>query len=365
MEADGSKGWTNGGARPEHGSEALDFATLLAQARSAKDKTKLAAKWLLREFDTYYVESRRIPAFAQRAFEERDHTTSLALSKRRLSMYSLSIEHLASSLRDVFPRIQENEHLWDQIESQYLPLIEGRYEADLAFAYLNSTRRKINQGEWKSVEYSFLSLSEGVADTSREVYASFPIKAEVLPETMVKILELPKFSATFRDLSGDARRVASRISAILASVRPKAGPFTIEVINAGFYRNRGAYLVGRIVFGRSRIPLILALLNEDRGIYVDAVLSLEADAHNIFSSTLANFHVNNPHYHELSSFLHSIMPKRPLGLHYSTIGFNHVGKVAVMNELKEELIATKRRFPKSDRIRRYSCHWILCTIVSL
>jgi isocitrate dehydrogenase kinase/phosphatase len=33
------------------------------------------------------------------------------------------------------------------------------------------------------------------------------------------------------------------------------------------------------------------------------------------------------------------MPRRPLGLHYSTIGYNHLGKVAVMSELESELVA--------------------------
>jgi isocitrate dehydrogenase kinase/phosphatase len=32
------------------------------------------------------------------------------------------------------------------------------------------------------------------------------------------------------------------------------------------------------------------------------------------------------------------MPQRPLGLHYSTIGYNHLGKLAVMSELKAELV---------------------------
>ena len=49
-------------------------------------------------------------------------------------------------------------------------------------------------------------------------------------------------------------------------------------------------------------------------------------------------------YHELSEFLFSIMPKRPLGHHYSTIGYNHVGKVAVMNELKTELATNEEVF---------------------
>jgi len=34
------------------------------------------------------------------------------------------------------------------------------------------------------------------------------------------------------------------------------------------------------------------------------------------------------------------MPGRPLGLHYTTIGYNHVGKVAVMNELENEIAST-------------------------
>ncbi len=38
------------------------------------------------------------------------------------------------------------------------------------------------------------------------------------------------------------------------------------------------------------------------------------------------------------------MPRRPVGLHYSTIGFNHVGKVAVMNEVRDRLAATGEAF---------------------
>ncbi|MGA0844235.1 MAG: isocitrate dehydrogenase kinase/phosphatase AceK regulatory subunit, partial [Arenicellales bacterium] len=106
----------------------------------------------------------------------------------------------------------------------------------------------------------------------------------------------------------------------------------------GFYRNRGVYVVGRVRLTVGEvIPLILALEIDERGIYIDAVLSDEAQAHNLFSTTRANFIVTNDHYHELAQFLHGIMPKRPLGLHYSSIGFNHFGKVAVMEELAQEL----------------------------
>eukprot|EP00119_Amphimedon_queenslandica_P017545 XP_019857964.1 PREDICTED: uncharacterized protein LOC109586229 [Amphimedon queenslandica] len=92
------------------------------------------------------------------------------------------------------------------------------------------------------------------------------------------------------------------------------------------------------------MPLILALLNHEAGIYVEAVIHGRAHAHNLFSSTLANFHVTSHLYHEMAAFLYAVMPTRRLGLHYSTIGFNHVGKVAVMSELREEVIKRGERF---------------------
>ena len=162
---------------------------------------------------------------------------------------------------------------------------------------------------------------------------------------MREILEIPKLAARWRDAADDARLVAAEMTRAIARLSADPGAqIKIVMINAGFYRNRGAYLVGRIsVPGRGVHPLLVALLHEKDGVYVDAVL-FEGDLlQYVFSSTLANFHVTNPHYHELAQFLFSVMPKRPMGLHYSTIGFNHVGKVAVMNEIAREQMRTGER----------------------
>jgi isocitrate dehydrogenase kinase/phosphatase len=37
-----------------------------------------------------------------------------------------------------------------------------------------------------------------------------------------------------------------------------------------------------------------------------------------------------------------LMPRRPLGEHYSTIGYNHVGKVAILNEITAQVGAAKK-----------------------
>lgn len=321
----------------------------ITDARSEEEKIELTARWILDRFDAYYVESRNIPWLAKQAFERRDPPTSIWLSKRRLSMYSDCINAMGPKLKAAYPQVAEVEALWERIQSCYLPMIEGRYSSDLAFAFFRSVRRRVYQGEWKPVEYAIGDSGTSDEISSDEVIKRFPISNEVDVETVVQILEVPQFEAPYRDLDEDARLATERVNSALMNRGDKRMSLrAIEMIDAGFFRNRGCYVVGRIVLdGGQLMPLVIALLNDERGIYVDAVLISEPDVHNIFSSTLANFHVTNTYYHELAAFLHSIMPKRPIGLHYSTIGFNHVGKGAVMNDLKEERDGTGELFQTS------------------
>ena len=321
-----------------------DHADLIAAARSVDERADLAARWILAEFDAYYVESRNIPNLAKTAFERLDPASSLDLSLRRLSVYSVSVHALARRLRDALPSAADDESFWERIEARYLTLIEGRYESDLAFAYIHSARRMMYEGMWKPVEYAFLHHREPASERSAAVRADFPVGPGVdLAALVDRILDVPGFERPWRDREGDVQKVAARLRTVFGGNACR--PVEIQMTDAGFFRNRGAYIVGRIVFDdASATPLILALLNHEAGIYVQAVLAGQADAHNLFSSTLANFHVTNSHYHELAAFLHSVMPTRRLGLHYSTIGFNHVGKVAVMTELREELAEHREVF---------------------
>jgi isocitrate dehydrogenase kinase/phosphatase len=111
------------------------------------------------------------------------------------------------------------------------------------------------------------------------------------------------------------------------------------MLRAGFFRNRGLYLVGRLVLKGSELkPCIIALGNGPEGLRAEALLHAASHVHNLCSSTEAPFQVTNRHYHELAAFLKSIMPRRPLGLQYSTIGYYHFSKVAVMNEVRRCLV---------------------------
>ena len=204
------------------------------------------ARWVLQEFDDYYNESRGIPALAKRAFENRDAGESLALSRRRLSIYSESIHALGPRIAARHPNLAEFESHWRTVEDAYLPLIEGRYEADLAYAFINSVQRKIYQAEWRPVEYDFGDGERVRPRPGVRIYREFPGGAGLTPETAFEILAIPGFAHAYLDQTEDAYLVAEWVNRSLAGGGPR--PIrTVQMIDAGFYRNRGAYLVGRIV----------------------------------------------------------------------------------------------------------------------
>lgn len=318
----------------------------LQQASNDQEMARLLAEWVVREFDAYYSEFRQISFNAADAFVDRNFSHSLRLSRRRLSIYSEGIYDLSESLLIASPTLLERQDLWKIIESHYLEIIDDRYEADLAFAFLHSVHRVIYRGEWLPVEYS---VNAGDARRSHQdvtVHWTFPVSDRLKVVDIAAVVEALSYPESFSDIDADCHLVVELLDRRLHLEERSIGDVrALEMIAAGFYRNRGAYLVGRMVFkDEYRKPFILALENGQDGIFIDAVLTSEQHCHNIFSSTLANFHVTHMHYHELAAFLSDLMPKRPLGLHYSTIGFNHIGKVAVINDLRRDVLNNGGRF---------------------
>jgi len=333
------------GSQPEPTRQGLDLETeaiartelaALERTNDRAERTRIIASTILSVFDHYYYRSRRIPFFAKRAFEARNWPEMAQLSRDRLDIYGKSLETFAPILRAVWPKLPDPRGFWVEVEAEVLEAIRGRYEADLAFAYLRSVRRAVEAAEWTPVAYAGSGIRAATPPAHSEVCRTFPAEIPVSIETVLVVLEMVPFAVPFRDLPGDAALIAGAINARLAGLGAGEGPASLTMIDAGFFRNRGAYLIGRIDWGSGTIPLGIALLNEPGGLIADAVLLDSDDLQFVFSSTLANFHVTSDRYHALAFFLAGLMPKRPLGLHYSTIGFNHVGKFAVMAELRGE-----------------------------
>ncbi len=311
---------------------------LLAAATDDVDRITATASLILAIFDEFYKTFCDYSHRAKRAFEEMDPRASVTVSSERLGLYTRYIAEHGPRIRSAFPELSVAPHLWDSLDRLFAAMIVDRYDADIAFSFAHSVRRNIHHGLWRPVAYSFPPPSKLRALSMASVHRRLAVPGRIDDELFCTALQIPRFSVPFRDLKADARKIRLRVEELLDDKGEAGTPEALDVVEAGFFRDRSAFVVGRWVYADEHVvPLVVALLNGTDGIYADAVLHRIADIHNLFSSTLANLHVSTPLYYQTCVFLFSLMPRRPLGEHYSTIGYNHLGKVAILNEITAQL----------------------------
>jgi isocitrate dehydrogenase kinase/phosphatase len=317
----------------------------------AEDDSRIAAtaRLILAIFDDFYAQLCEYPYKAKLAFETMDTHASIRISRERLGLYSRYIAEHGPKILAAFPALANNPMLWDTLDSLFTAMIVDRYEADTAFSFAHSLRRNIDHGLWKPVAYSFPPPSKRRANSMAAVHRRFPVGERIEPGLLVAALQMLQLAVPFRDLQADVASILTRLEHLFNGERSALGlPQALDVIEAGFFRDRTAFLVGRWVMeGGTLVPFVVALLNSPEGAYADAVLHQVSDIHDLFSSALANFHVTTRLYYQTCVFLFSIMPRRPLGHHYSTIGFNHVGKVAILNEIIEHVHSSGQKLKRS------------------
>jgi len=313
------------------------YARLTAGAEGA-DPIAVTAQLILAIYDDFYSQLCEYPRLAQRAFETMDPHASIRISRERLGLYSRYIAEHGPRILAIFPVLATDPCAWDALDRMYAAMIVDRYDADIAFSFAHSIRRNIGRGLWRPVAYSFPPPSKLRALSMASVHRRLPVRGDIDAELLCTALQVPGFTVPFRNLQADAEAIRRRVQHLMRELPDAPHPAALDVVQAGFFRDRRAFIVGRwVLTDDSMLPFVVALANSPEGIYADAVLHRVSDIHNLFSSTLANFHVTTRLYYQTCVFLFSLMPLRPLGHQYSTIGFNHVGKVVILNEITEQI----------------------------
>jgi isocitrate dehydrogenase kinase/phosphatase len=311
------------------------------------------ASLILAIFDAFYRRLCEYPHAAQCAFENMDTHTAVRISRERLDLYSAYITTHGPRLRAAFPALTQSAALWDALDEKFVAMIAERYEADIAFSFAHSLRRNVAHDQWRPVAYSFPPASKKRTLSMAAVHRRLPVEGGIDTTLLRNALRMAGLTVPFRDLDGDAEGILARVHAIFSGMYGGGigRPVALDVVQAGFFRDRTAFLVARwLLDDGSLLPLVVALQNSPDGIFVDAVLHRTSDIHNLFSSALANFHVTTRLYYQTCVFLFSIMPLRPLGHQYSTIGYNHVGKVAILNEIVDQTRQSGQRLERSPGV---------------
>jgi isocitrate dehydrogenase kinase/phosphatase len=301
-------------------------------------------------FNAYHGEFAAITKRAKGRFERREWREVLADAEDRLGLYHRYLDGIEAELRARMGAALRDYQAWAEIKGEYLRRYRDLYEADLALVYFYSVMRRLFNRSGESIEYSDdeirRCLREQVAQDPNRPVRIYPAdRADDITGKLVRqIVADYGFEAPFRALSGDARLAAEMLQPEIREALAGRRIDRIEFLQAAFFRNKAAYLMGRVVAGAKIVPMVLVLLHGKGGISIDSALSEERTLGNVFTSARSNFHADTSGYREVVEFLESIAPSRPKTYIYTSIGFIHPGKLQLVHELRKHLARSGEKF---------------------
>jgi len=313
------------------------------------------ARLILDGFDDYREHFRQITDGARKRFELAQWQEIQRASAARINLYEEKVSETVQCLRDTFshPLLLDAEQ-WPLVKRAYIALIDLRFDDELAETWFNSifcglfSHDCISDGCMfvHTTRPSLHSHEHAVAQTRR--YSPNVDLAGMLGQ----IFEDYQFDVPYQDLPRDLQRLEAQLHENLPDWVCKDPELCVELFYSVLYRNKGAYLVGRIFTRDEQWPLVIALLHrEGLGIQVDALITDEAQASIIFSFTRSYFMVEVAIPAEFIGFLKRMLPGKHLAELYTSIGFYKHGKSEFYRALIRHLTHTDDRFIMAPGVR--------------
>jgi len=304
-----------------------------------------AARLITRVFDSYLSEFLIITRRARTRFEEQDWRGGRRDALERLSLYEKVLAQVGVQIESLLGGASFERSTWIALKPIYARMIAGRRTADIAETFFNSFTRKMMQtiGLDRGMEYFYLERHPAEILISPSLYRTYRLEQNTY-DVVRAIMDDHKLQGVYEDLERDIGLVANEIDLQLWPLIRNDGHYHVEVLKPCFFRNKVAYIVGRIVLPSVTLPLIIPLYNDESGMYLDSVLMDEADVNNIFGFSYSYFHVEAEAPSELVSFLRSILPHKPIADLYNAVGFYKHGKTVFYRDLHRFVHVTKSRF---------------------
>jgi len=311
------------------------------------------ARTILDGFDDYREHFRQITDGARERFEKAQWQQGQAASAARINLYEEKVVEVIRGLRARFDEADLLDiDLWPLVKSAYIGLIDLRFDDELSETWYNSIFCGLFSHDLISDGCMFIHTTRPSLRRARAAQTRTYAPVGQIPEMLTQIFADYGFSEPYADLPADLRRLEVQLRENLPDWVCKDPDLKVELFSSVLYRNKGAYLVGRIFTRDEQWPLVIPLLHrEGQGIQVDALITDEAEVSIIFSFTRSYFMVDVPVPAEFIGFLKRILPGKHIAELYTSIGFYKHGKSEFYRALINHLATTDDQFIMAPGVR--------------
>lgn len=278
-------------------------------------------------FEDYHARFAAITTRARGRFEQRQWEAAQRDAVERIGLYDQCIAACMHSLHRLAGDAIGERAWWLQVHARYTLLLHGLIDAELYKTFYNTLARRLfgTRGVDAQVEFLAFDVEPSDAITHPVARHAYAVSATRPADALMRVLGDYRLDMPYVHQLRCAAAIAVRLQDDLAhwGTHPVRG---IELLDTVFYRERRAYLVGR-VFGEHRFsPCVIVLVNDGQGLRADAVLTRRRDVAHLFGVSRSYFQADLGTVGDAVVFLRSLLPGKPIDEIYTVLGRAKQGK---------------------------------------
>ncbi|HKO67928.1 MAG TPA: bifunctional isocitrate dehydrogenase kinase/phosphatase [Burkholderiaceae bacterium] len=322
------------------------------------------ARAILAGFNNHYRRFRYVAQQAKALFENGNWHAIRERARERIDFYDSRVTEAAATIESNFDldSLTDAEHdaLWQAVKQNFIALLAEHRQPECAETFFNSVCTKILHRDY--FHNRFIFVRPGVAteymDSDPPSYRSYYPATEGLKRVLRTIIIDFGLACPWEDVERDIRRV---VRAVIDAHREQAAfkrpwhvepDFQLQILSNLFFRNKGAYIVGRVVNGTRITPIAVPILRNPNGtLYIDTVLFTADLMSVLFSFTHAYFLVDMEAPAAYIEFLRSILPGKPSSELYTSVGLAKQGKTLFYRDFLHHLKHSQDQFVAAPGIR--------------
>jgi isocitrate dehydrogenase kinase/phosphatase len=311
------------------------------------------ARAILDGFNRHYSLFRYVAQQAKSRFEHGDWHNMRRSARERIDFYDQRVQEAVARIEREFDlqalADDERDALWQSVKGSFVGMLAEHRQPECAETFFNSVCTKLLHREY--FRNKFLFVRPGVStehmDSEPPSYRSYYPATQGLRRALRQIVIDLGFACPWVDVERDLRCVMRAVGE--AHRKGFAGaalarPFELEpdcqihVLSNLFFRNKGAYLIGRFINGGRIAPFAVPVLRDEHGqIYIDTVLFSLDQIGTLFSFTRAYFLVDMEAPSAYVDFLRTLLPHKPASELYTMVGLQKQGKTLFFRDFLHHL----------------------------